>query len=86
MACVLLHNFLRSSKSSNLLYSPIGTFDTETDGQFQVGLWRNDQDRKTSLMPLRQVARKSELEAKTIRDTFAEYFTTYDVIPWQDKY
>lgn len=53
MACVLLHNFLRRSKSSNLLYSPIGTFDTEIDGQFQVGLWRNDQDGITSLMPLR---------------------------------
>lgn len=37
-------------------------------------------------MPLRKVARKSGLEAKTVRDTFAEYFTTYDVIPWQNKY
>jgi len=86
MACVLLHNFLRKSKSSNSLYSPIDMFDTEINGQFQAGLWRNDQDGVTSLMPFRKVARKPGLEAKIVRDTFAQYFTTYDVLPWQNEH
>lgn len=86
MTCVLLHNYLRRSKASRSLYSPNGSFDTEIDGEFQAGSWRNEDNNLTSMHPLRKIARKSGVDAKNVRDTFAEYFKTCGAVPWQDRY
>eukprot|EP00102_Acyrthosiphon_pisum_P012012 XP_008180991.1 PREDICTED: uncharacterized protein LOC103308758 [Acyrthosiphon pisum] len=86
MACVLLHNFLRKSRTSSLRYTPLRTIDSENEGEFIPGTWRNEIDDRSSMIPLRNVARKSGLEAKKIRDEFADYFSTTDKLPWQDKY
>jgi len=40
--CVLLHNFLRKSKTSRDIYTPHGTFDIENNGKMIAGLWRKD--------------------------------------------
>ncbi|CAH2021440.1 unnamed protein product [Acanthoscelides obtectus] len=53
MTCALLHNFLRRSKRSRLIYTPPGSFDTENDdGEIQPGSWRDDQNGVASLLPL----------------------------------
>nr|CAH7765263.1 unnamed protein product [Callosobruchus chinensis] len=87
MTCVLLHNFLRRSTSSRSLYSPNGTFDFEENGKIIDGAWRQaNTDIMTSLLPLRNIPRKTSIDAKEIRKEFAEYFITSGNIPWQDQY
>lgn len=84
MTCVLLHNFLRRSKSSRASYSPPGTFDSGNENEDHIGSWRTDQNDISSFLPLRGVARKSGIEAQRIRDLFAEYFITNGVMAWQN--
>jgi len=86
MTCVLLHNFLRKSRSSSSKYLPRNTLDIENDDQLILDSWRNEQNYITSMVPIRKVPRKSGDEAKMIRDTFAEYFKTNGKVPWQDAY
>ncbi|CAK1592570.1 unnamed protein product [Parnassius mnemosyne] len=86
MTCALLHNFLRRSKRSRLIYSPIGSFDTEKDGEIQPSSWRDDQSGVTSLLPLQNRPRRTLLSAKDIRDQFAEYFITNGAVAWQNNY
>nr|CAH7743610.1 unnamed protein product [Callosobruchus chinensis] len=67
MTCALLHNFLRRFKLSKSLYTPNGSFDTENDdGVIQPGSWRNDVQDISSLLPLRNVARRPPLLAKDL--------------------
>lgn len=84
MTCVLLHNFLRRSKTSKSSYTPPGAFDSGKDDAFFPGSWRNDQDDMSSFVPLRRVHRKSGLEAMRIRDLFAEYFVSNGAVPWHN--
>jgi len=43
LTCVLLHNFLRRSKTSSSKYSPSGIFDIENEeGQIIPGTWRQE--------------------------------------------
>lgn len=85
MACVLLHNFLRRSKTSSAIYSPIGTFDNEKESEFQPGSWRKDQDNDmTSFFPMRRVPQRSGLEPIRIRNLFADYFVTDGAVTWQN--
>ena len=86
MTCVVLHNFLRKSKESRSHYSPPGTFDFEEDGNLIPGSWRQDHDNLSSLLPLHRVPRKPSMEAKDIRNEFAEYFVTSGKVEWQDNY
>nr|CAI5845001.1 unnamed protein product [Callosobruchus analis] len=62
--CVLLHNFLRRSKTSRNSYTPTGTFDVEVEGNFVAGSWRNDNDGITSFKPLKRIARKPKNDAE----------------------
>nr|CAI5843492.1 unnamed protein product [Callosobruchus analis] len=86
MACSLLHNFLRKSRTSSSRYTPPGTFDSDNDGRIIPGTWRQDIDNVSSLLPLRNIPRKSGAQAKQIRETYAEYFATVGKLPWQDAY
>ncbi|CAH1995225.1 unnamed protein product [Acanthoscelides obtectus] len=86
MTCVLLHNFLRKSRSSRSNYSPPGTFDSEEDGNITPGAWRQNQDNMSSLLPLRNIPRKPSMEARTIRNELAEYFMSNGRVSWQDIY
>lgn len=86
MACCFLHNYLRKSYTSRSNYMPPGSFDLETEGQILPGSWRADQDNITSLIPLQKVPRKQSLDAKNIREEFAEYFSGVGKVSWQDKY
>jgi hypothetical protein len=39
MTCILLHNFLRRSKTSSTRYTPQGTLDVEIEGRAIPGSW-----------------------------------------------
>lgn len=85
MTCVLLHNYLQKSRTSSSMYTISSMFDSEIDEQLIPGQWRQDNNDMTSFIPLQKIARKSGLEAKFIRQEFAEYFITNGKVPWQDK-
>jgi len=89
MTCVLLHNFLRRSKSSSSLYTPPGVFDSENnDGIIVPGSWRSEQNDLADLgpmFPLQRVPRRSGLDAKMVRDQFSEYFVTSGKVAWQER-
>lgn len=86
MTCVLLHNFLRRSKSSRALYTPPGALDYEENGNVVQGSWRQDIKEMTSLLSIRRIPRKPSYEAKEIRNEFVEYFINNGYIPSQDNY
>lgn len=86
MTCVLLHNFLRKSKTSKSSYSPKGALDSDKESGFCPGSWRNDQDDMSSFLPLKRVPRRSGLEAMRIRDLFAEYFLSNGAVAWQNDH
>jgi len=86
MTCVLLHNFLRRSKSSSSFYTPPGIFDSESnDGSIVPGSWRSEQNDSSSMFPLQRLPRRSGLNAKIVRDQFSEYFVTNGKVAWQER-
>jgi hypothetical protein len=86
MACVLLHNFLISSKTSSSRYLPLGTFDTEQGGEVVAGSWQQDQKDLSSFLPLRKMPGKPESAANRIREAFADFFATCGKVPLQDTF
>lgn len=86
MSCVVLHNFLRRSKTSRSIYTPVGTFDSEDSGFVTEGSWREDSADVASMLPLQKVPRKPGTAAKEYREEFAEYFINNGKIPWQNDY
>lgn len=81
---ICLHNFLRRSNTSRTIYTPPTSFDSEQNGVLVGGNWRQDKQ-MTSLIPIRNVPRRSTLNAKEIRDEFKEYFITNGCLDWQDE-
>jgi len=87
MTCVYLHNFLRKNKISKNIYTPNGTFDSEINGEFREGTWRNKcQGETSSFGSFQRVGRRSAKSVEEIRTEFAEYFVTNCKLQWQDKY
>lgn len=82
MTCVLLHNFLRKSKTSRDLYCPPGTSDTYVNGELVApGSWRKNTD--TEFTPLQPIPRRAKNSDIQIRDSFMKFFeksTTSNVI------
>ncbi|KAG8314593.1 hypothetical protein J6590_108498 [Homalodisca vitripennis] len=87
-ACIYLHNFLRKSTRSRPLYAPYGTLDIDTqDGSVISGSWRAVVQDDTGMVNLQRKPRKSNEEAKAVRDEFAKYFMSQEgKISWQDNY
>lgn len=83
MTCARLHNFLRKSDTSRQIYTPSGSFDHETEGVVTPGTWRQNTN-NVSLTPLCRVPRKSSLQAKDVRNEFAQYFKTNGAVEWQE--
>lgn len=86
---VLLHNFLRRSRTSSNTYSPPGMVDSHIDEngvrKFVPGTWRSDMDDLTSSFPLKGVARRSRTTPKEIRNEFASFYASdAGRVPWQD--
>lgn len=86
-AIVHLHNFLRRNPTSLNMYSPPGSMDAIVNGEIINGSWRNeDYDKRTSLLPLKNIPRKSGLAGKEIREELADYFIKEGQINWQNEY
>lgn len=86
LAIIFLHNFFRRNHRARNVYTPPGTFDSEVNGQFIAGSWRMQDDTMTSLIGIRNIPRKSPLNAQEIRDEYTAYFSTNGRVPWQDEY
>lgn len=86
LTCVLLHNFLKNSKTSRRIYFPAGTFDREEEGEIIPGTWRTEMMQITSLLPLQKTGRKATVEAQTVREEFTNFFMTAGKVAWQDLY
>ncbi|XP_046141432.1 uncharacterized protein LOC123987741 [Osmia bicornis bicornis] len=80
-----LHNFLRRNNNSRSLYSPAGTFDSDQNGVFVEGNWRQERN-SNSLIPITNISRRSPLSAQEIRDELKEYFITNGRLEWQKEY
>lgn len=85
-AVVHLNNFLRRNSTSLNIYSPPGSMDSVVNIEIINGSWRNDYDNRTSLIPLKNIPRKSCLAAKEIREELADYFINEGQISWQNEY
>lgn len=71
--CVLLHNFLRKSRTSRNIYTPPGSLDLYKDGELiSQGSWRNNKENCFSC--LQPVARRASNDAIQIRQKFMHYF------------
>lgn len=72
MTCVLLHNFLRRSKTSRELYTPPGTTDMYKNGELvSPGSWRINNS--NNLIPLQQLPRRATGNAIQIRENFMTF-------------
>lgn len=72
MTCVLLHNFLRKSKTSREIYTPPGLVDTYRDGELlRPGSWRQNND--NSFIPLQPLPRRAASNAIQVRLNFMNY-------------
>jgi len=86
---IVLHNFLRRSRTSTGRYAPPNLMDrySVVNGrqQFQPGSWRSDAGDMTSCVALPPVARRAKKEAESIRDEFGEFYSSESGrVPWQD--
>jgi len=86
MAVAHLHNFLRKSMNLVNIYTPSGTFDREIGGQITEGNWRSENNNNMSLLPIRNMPRRSPLDVKEIRNEIADYFVNEGVVSWQSDY
>lgn len=86
IAITHLHNFLRRNDEAANLYAPPGSLDDEINGNFKPGLWRQDIEPMTSLLPLINQPRRSSVSVKQIREEIARYFIEEGALTWQDKY
>jgi hypothetical protein len=75
LATIYLYNSLRKRSTSS------GIFDTEKDGHIIAGRCRNDQE-MTSLLPIRNVPRRTTNQVKNIR----LHFVMNGAIHWQNNY
>lgn len=85
MAIVCLHNYLRKSKTSQNVYIPPGTLDSEKEGCLIEGNWRKSHG-SNNLHKIQNIPRRATLHAKEIREEFADYFKTAGAIQWQYDY
>lgn len=78
LACVYLHNFLRSQPDCSRNYTPPGTFDREDVNTREVipGTWRRQTSGDTGLTALNRLPRNMAVKAKQVRSEFKEYFLT----------
>lgn len=72
MACILLHNFLRDSKTSNNYYTPSGFMDRIENDNVIPGTWRNEQSVDGALRSMTAIPRRNASTPTNIRDKFAQ--------------
>lgn len=65
---------------------PPGSVDQENNEQLIEGNWRSSSTELSSLIPLKPIARRTSLTAKSIRDELTDFFFTNGSVPWQLDY
>ncbi|XP_039763349.1 protein ALP1-like [Pararge aegeria] len=83
MAITLLHNYLK--RHSTNVYMIPGLVDREEDGNLNEGTWRQNNNNITSILPVRNIPRRSPAHLNAIRDEFADYFMNEGKVSWQDR-
>ncbi|CAB3231958.1 unnamed protein product [Arctia plantaginis] len=83
MAIVLLHNYLK--RHSRNVFITQGLVDQQEEGILNEGSWRRNNDDMTSLLPIRNIPRRSPAPLNAIRDELAAYFTKEGKVSWQDR-
>lgn len=74
MTCVLLHNFLRKSRTSRDLYTFPGSVDQYRKGELVCpGSWRNENNTDTGILNLQPRPRRPAIDAHEIRLNFMNY-------------
>ncbi|XP_008180263.1 uncharacterized protein LOC103308527 [Acyrthosiphon pisum] len=87
MTIAHLHNFLRRNNTSAAVYTPNGIFDSEVNGNFIEGTWRETNNEEiSSLRPIKRVPRKSTTNAMQIREEIMQYCINEGNVIWQEKY
>lgn len=86
MTVICLHNFLRRSQTSRNIYTPPGSLDREVNGEAIPGNWRNDDQTMSSLLPMRNMPRRSRPTATNTRLELTEYFCSNGAVSWQNRY
>ena len=88
LACVALHNFLRTNIGARAVYTPPGYFDNEdtSTGEIQPGEWRSEPE-PAGLVPLHyQSSGRAADAAKDVRELLCEYFNSPEgEVSWQWK-
>lgn len=76
MTCILLHNYLISSKTSSQIYSPQGTVDLydDFDTLIRPGSWREEVTSANAIQKLPQIPRRAAASANQVREEFKNYF------------
>lgn len=72
MTCILLHNFLKNSETSNNFYAPPDFFDRIDNNEVIPGAWRKEQPIDGALRSFTAIARKNASTPTNIRDKFAQ--------------
>jgi len=87
MTIAHLHNFLRRNNTSAAVYTPNGIFDSEVNGNFIEGTWRETNNEEiSSFRPIRRVPRKSTTNAMQIREEVMQYCINEGNVIWQEEY
>lgn len=77
-ACVCLHNWLRQEQPDII---PSGLVDVQQqNGTIIPGSWRREESTLQNFMPN---VYNASIDAKKIRNTFADYFVTEGSVPFQ---
>ena len=76
LTCILLHNYLISSKTSSQIYFPEGTVDVydNNDTLIQPGSWREKIASTSAIQNMPPVARRASASANQVREEFNNYF------------
>ena len=85
-AAVALHNYLmRCRNQGSNQYCPAGFADVDLRHQYREGEWRRVIQSDTGLSPVHRLGSNNySKQAKTVRDTFCEYFNSREgQVPWQ---
>ena len=88
LACICLHNFLRSRSTARNIYTPPGSFDEEATatGTTTPGEWRQSQTPQGMIRFPQQAHGRGLDSAKSIRDELCSFYCSKDgEVPWQWK-
>lgn len=85
-AVVALHNFLTTENHrDNYTYSPTSFTDSDGPNGVNRGEWRDELENVTGLLPINRNNSTNNFseDAKTIRDSFKDYFKNEGAVNWQ---